>query len=277
MFIRYIIFTIMMSTSLMVAGCGSNDSSSGSLSLSVDKSSATGGDVIVASVKLTSSISNSAVNKISVRVMSSDQSAIADVSGKTNLDGTATILLNVGWVTTDKTVYLVAGSDVSSQSTSVKITVLAPKLTINIPAEIAPPSWQINASFVGTMVASGYSLNFSDGNGHPFRGQVIDLYIDSITNKGFEDWIVYNNGVKAPPEVFSSSTDDAGNVFVPMTIEMRLGLPGPCSTDATTGVFKCTGTSLSIMTVHWRAVADFAGQLYTTLGDSLVTFTNTGV
>lgn len=283
MFIRRITVTTLAVISLVIAGCGGNGSSSGSLSLAVDKSSATGGDVIIATVTLTSSTPGKSLRGIDVRVMSSDQSAIADVSGTTNDNGIAVILLKPAWVNADKTVSLVAGSGQAAQSTSVKVTVTAPKLTINIPTEITPPTWNSNFGFIGRTIVSNYSLKFVDGNSNPIPNQAIKLYIDSITNKGFDDWIFYTPVQGAllrspePNNEFTTTTDSSGTAYIPMYIEMWLNQPSPCSTDLTTGVFSCSGTTLSIMTIHWRAVTQFAGQSYTTTGDSLVTFTNTGV
>lgn len=267
---------------MIVAGCSGEGgtSSSASLSLSVDNTTVTGGDVIVATVRLTSS-TGKPVKGIEVRVMSSDPSVIANGSAYVGDNGVVTIPLTVGWTNVDKTVTLVAGSDFSSPSTSVTVTVTAPKLTINIPAEITPPTWNNNFAFIGKTIVSNYNLKFVDGNGNPIPNQVISLYIDTITNKSFDDQIVYTplqgDLIVAPPGVFTGSTDSNGILIVPMYVQMFLNQPGPCSTDPATGAFSCTGTTISVMTVKWRAVAHFAGQSYTTTGDSLVTFTNTGV
>lgn len=283
--VQRIVLAALLSLSLLFAGCsdggsGSGTASTASLTLAVDKTTVTGGDVMVATVTLTSS-AGKPVRGVGVRVMSTDQSAIADASSAVNENGVATIVLTAGWTSVDKTVTLVAGSDYSSQSASVKVTVTAPKLTVNIPAEITPPTWNNNYAFIGKTIVSNYSLKFVDGNGNPIPNQVISLYIDSITNKSFDDQIVYTplqgDLIVAPPGVFTGSTDSSGVVIVPTYIQMFLNQPGPCSTDPTTGIFSCTGTTISVMTVHWRAVTQFAGQTYTTTSDSLVTFTNTGV
>jgi hypothetical protein len=271
------------SLSLILQACGggsSGSSSSASLVLTTDKATATGGDVIIATVQLTSSIAGKAVRGVKVRVMSTDPTAISEASGTVNENGQATIQLSTGWVNVDKSVNLVASSDVSSESTSVKITVTAPKLTVTIPAAITPPTFNSNFASIGRTITSNYTLKFVDGNGNPIPNQVISLYIDSLTNKDFNDQIVYTpvqgSEIIAPPGVFTASTDSSGIALVPLYIQMALAQPGPCSTDATTGKFSCTGTALSIMTANWRAVADFAGQRYSTTASSLITFTNTG-
>ncbi|MEI6214828.1 MAG: hypothetical protein WCP10_12040 [Desulfuromonadales bacterium] len=278
---RYVRFMTLVAVAVItfaVAGCGGSGSSTGSLTLAVDNAAVTGGDVIVATVTLTAA--GKSVRGIGVRVMSSDQSVIADASGNVNEDGTAKILLKVNNVSSDRSIYLVAGSDYSSESTSVKVTITAPKLTVTIPGTITPPAWSNNFAFIGKTIVSNYTLKFAKGNGDVIPNQVISLYIDSITNKNFDDMIVYTpfqgNQIVAPPGVFTGTTDSSGNLIVPMYVQMYLNLPSPCSTNPTTGVFSCTGTAISVMTVNWRAVAQYAGQTITTTASSLVTFTNTG-
>ncbi len=279
---RRMTLAALMILSLIVAGCGgeSGSSSSASLALVLDKTTVTGGETLIATVTLSSS-TGKPVRGIDVWVMSSDSTAIANGSAQVGENGVVKIPLTAGWTNANKTVTLVAGSDFSSPSTSVTVTVTAPKLTINIPAEITPATWNNNFAFIGKTIVSNYNLKFVDGKGNPIPNQVISLYIDTITNKSFDDQIVYTplqgDLIVAPPGVFTGSTDSSGTVIVPMYIQMFLNQPGPCSTDPTTGVFSCSGTTISVMAVKWRAVAQFAGQSYTTTGDSLVTFTNTGV
>ncbi len=108
--------------------------------------------------------------------------------------------------------------------------------------------------------------------------QVINLYVDSLVNKGVNDQIVYTpvqgSMIVAPPGVFTDTTDAAGIINIPMYIQMDLGKPYPCT--VTDGVETCSGTALSVMTAKWKAVTVYKGQTITMTSSSLITFTNTG-
>ncbi len=270
-------------TIALLTSCGGGagtSSSSGSLSLALSATTVASGSPVTATITLASQ-TGAPVNGVRVRVVSNDPTVLDSVEGYTNTSGIANLQLPTKWISADKTITVAANSDGITPSTTISLKVLAPKLTCSIPAEISPPTWNSNFAFIGKTITSNYQLKFVDGNGNPIANQVISLYIDSLTNKDVNDQIVYTpvqgSMIVAPPGVFTGTTDSSGIIIIPMYVQMALAQPAPCSTDPATGVFKCTGKALSIMTANWRAVALFAGQTITTTGSSLITFTNTGV
>lgn len=277
----YFVFTGLVLMLVALAGCGGgagSSSPSASLTLALSSASVASGSPVTATVTL-SSLTGAPVNGVKVKVVSNDPSVLGTVEGYTNTNGVANISLPTRWISSDRTITVAANADGITPSQTLNLTVLAPKLTCSIPAEITPPSWNSNYAFIGKTITSNYQLKFVDGDGNPIPNQVISLYIDSLTNKGVDDQIVYTpvqgSMIIAPPGVFTGTTDSSGIVIIPMYVQMALAQPVPCKTED--GVFKCTGTALSIMTANWRAVAQFAGQTITTTGSTLITFTNTGV
>ena len=277
---------LLVATMMLLSACGSGSggggivSSSGSLAMTLNSTTVAAGNPVTATVTLTSLIAGSPVNGIKVQVSSNDPSVIGTIEGYTNTNGIVNLQIPTMWVASDRIISLYATANGITPSSTVSLTVLAPKLTCSIPATIAPPAWNSNYAFIGTTITSNYQLKFVDGNGNPIPNQVISLYIDSLVNKGPDDQIVYTpvqgSMIIAPPGVFTGTTDSSGIIIIPTYIQMALSQPSPCATDPATGEFHCTGTALSIMTANWRAVAVYAGQTITTTGSSLITFTNTG-
>jgi hypothetical protein len=278
---------LMVATLMLLSSCGGSgsggegiSSSSASLEIALNSATVASGSPVTATITL-KALAGSAVNGVQVQVSSNDPSVIGTYGGYTNTSGIAHIQLPAQWVSSDRTVSLYATSKGITPSTTVQLKVIAPKLTCSIPVAITPPTFKSNVATIGKTITSNYQLKFLDGNGDPIPNQVITLYIDSLTNKSTNDQIVYTpvqgNMIIAPPGVFTGTTDSSGLIIIPMYIQMALDQPAPCSTDPTTGIFKCTGTALSIMTANWRAVVQFAGQSITTTGSSLITFTNSGV
>lgn len=267
--------------SMILASCGGGGgSSSSAMVLTLSATTVASGSPVTATITLKSQ-TGAPLNGVKVLVVSNDASVLDSVEGYTNIDGIANLQLPTKWISSDKTINVVANSKDITSSSVVALIVTAPKLTCSIPTEIAPPAWNSNYAFIGKTITANYQLKLADGNGSPISNQVVSLYIDSLTNKNSNDQIVYTpvqgSMIIAPPGVFTGTTDSSGIVIIPMYIQMALAQPSPCSTDPVTGVFKCTGKALSIMTANWRAVAQFAGQTITTTGASLITFTNTGV
>jgi hypothetical protein len=269
----------------MLAGCGGSGSggggiisSAGSLAIALSSTTVASGSPVTATVTLTA-LTGSPVNGIEVQVVSNDPSVIGTYKGYTNTSGIVTIQLPTQVVGSDKIISLYATSNGITPSTTTTVTVVAPKLTINIPTAI-PGTFTSNSGGNAKLVTSGYQLKFLDGSGNPITNQVITLSVDSLTGKDSNDQIVYTpvqgTTIIAPPGVFTGTTDSSGIVSIPMYIQMALGIPAPCATDPTTGVYSCTGTVLSVMTANWRAVAVYGGQTYTTTSSSGITFTNTG-
>lgn len=276
-------------TIALLTSCGGGagtSSSSASLEIALDKTTtASGNDVVYAKVTL-SSLTGAPVNGVKVRVESSDATVIPAAEMYTNLSGVANIPIKANWVSSDKSVSLRAASDGITPSTGLTVKVVAPKLTISIPADITG-DWTNNFAFNGRVITSNYQLKLLDGNGNPVSNQVISLYVDSLTGKDASNpnnQIVYtptqSSMIIAPPGVFTGTTDSSGVIIIPMYIQMDLAKPFPCTTDPLTLVETCSGKALSIMTANWRAVAQLAaGQTQTTIttyGSSLITFTNTG-
>lgn len=254
---------LLLTATLPQAGCGNGggDTTSGSLTLAIDKTAVNCGDVVVATVTLKTT-STAPVNGVKVRVMSADQMAIADATGSTNTSGVANIVLPAKWIASDKAVTLVAGADGVSQSTSQMVTVSAPKLVVNLPATNALSFKAIAGGGYGQVVMQGTSMSFKNGNGNPIAGQSINLYVDSITNKeDFTEVIfepIQGSQIVAPPGFLTSVTEGNGTAQIPMKVTVRI--PG-------------VSGALSVMTVNWRAVTTYQGVTFTTTGSSQFTVT----
>lgn len=281
---KLLLASLLMSAIFLIAGCGGGAGSgapNASLALSLSSSEIASGTAVSATITLTAQTTGAALNGIRVRAVSSDSTVAETVEGYTNSSGIAVLSVPTKWIASDKTITLRAESDGITPSANLTLKVLAPKLTCSIPLEITPPTWNNNYAFIGKTIVANYQLKFVDGSGNPIPNQSISLYIDSLTNKDANDQIVYTpvqgSMIIAPPGVFTGTTDSSGIIIIPMYIQMAMAQPAPCSTDATTGLLKCTGKTLSIMTANWRAVTLFAGQTITTTGSSLITFTNTGI
>lgn len=275
---------VLLAAVALLSACGGGAGSgapNANLDLSLNSSEIASGSAISATITLTAQTTGAALNGIRVRVVSSDTTVAESVEGYTNSAGIAVLGVPTKWIASDKTITLRAESDGITSSANFALKVLAPKLTCSIPLEISPPTWNNNYAFIGKTIVSNYQLKFVDGSGNPIPNQSVSLYIDSLTNKDVNDQIVYTpvqgSMIIAPPGVFTGTTDSSGIIIIPMYIQMAMAQPAPCATDATTGVLKCTGKALSIMTANWRAVAQFGGHTITTTGSSLITFTNTGV
>jgi len=253
----------------IMSGCGGGagtSSSSGALSITIDNADVASGSPVVATVTLVS-LAGATVNGVKVKVTSNDPSVIATAEGYTNTSGIAIIPLPTQWVSSDKTVYLVANSDGVTPSTSLAVKVKAPKLTFNLESpELTEVAFINNTSGIGKILMSGLVMKFLDGNDNPITGQAISLYIDSITNKQPDDQVEYNpvqgSMIIAPPGVFTGTTDSSGNVSVPMTIQMYVPPP------------PATGTTKHVIVINWRVVAVFGGKTFTLSGSSSQTVTN---
>lgn len=260
-----ILFIFSLLFILQACGSGGGDSTSGSLTLAVDKSKVNCGDVVVATVTLASSISTMPVNGVKVRVMSSDESAISSTVGTTNMSGVANIVLPVKWFASDKVVTLVAGADGVTQSTYQPVVAFAPKLLVSIPEK--PNGTPFPAGALGKIITAGYTMSFKhntdiSGTASPITGQSINLYIDSITNKDDFTEVIFNpvqgSQIIAPPGFLTSVTDSTGTAQIPMSIILT--------------VPKKVGAS-NYVTLNYRAVTTYNGVTFTTTGSSQYTAT----
>ncbi|NVN97158.1 hypothetical protein HXX01_02915, partial [Candidatus Nomurabacteria bacterium] len=248
--------TIVMSM-LILQSCGggvsSGETTSGSLALVIDRTTVNSGDQIVATVTLSSSIAGRALNGIGVRVMSSDQNAMSDKTGTTNTSGVATIVIPAKWLSADKDVTLVAGADGVSQSVSQKLTIIAPKLVVNVPATNAN-SFKAGGGF-GQIIMGGTSLSFKNGTGNPIVGQSVDFDIVSITNKlDFEEVIfnpVQGSQIASPPGFLTTVTDSNGIAQIPF--KLTVAIPSVAG-------------ALNVLTLNWRAVTQYQGVTFITTG-----------
>ncbi len=248
----------------VVAGCGgggSGSSSSGSLALAIDKTSVESGGIVVATVTLTAS-TGQPVNDVPIRVMSTNSNVVASASGKTNMSGVAQVTLSAKWLAADQSVYLSAGSDVTANSPSVALTVVAPKLTATMPGATSYAATGASPGSVVRVVQSGNTVKFLNGASNPIVNQPIDVTITSITNQRSGDAVIFypSPGVTivSPTGILSAVTDNTGTANVPMAVDV---------------VVPATG-SQHVITLNWQATTDYAGNTYTLTGSSQFTVTN---
>lgn len=256
--LRYLIFLVSVFAIMVLQSCGagvsSGDTTSGSLALSLDKSTVNCGDVVVATVTLTSTIAGRPVNDIKVWVKNvTDTNSIDEShnSGTTNSAGVATISLPANWIPADKGISLEAYADGATPSTSQQLTIVAPKLVLAMSASAtwAPPN-------PGVVIQGNKATFLSQGL--PVVGQPIILSVYLVD--GWQTlFTVTLNGTKfsdsaTPPETVTLNTDSSGTVNIPTIIE---------------------GTVPSNYDVYWRAVTTFHGVQYVASGSTLVTISAT--
>lgn len=248
----------------VLAGCGSGGSgtsSSGSLALAIDKASVESGGIVVATVTLTSS-TGQPVNDVPVRVMSTNSNVVASSTGKTNMSGIAQVTLSAKWLASDQSIYLSAGSDVTGNSPSVALTVVAPKLTATMPASSTYAVKDGTPGSVVRVVQSGTTVKFLNGSLNPVVNQPIDVTITSITNQRAGDAVVFfpSPGITiiSPTGILQTVTDNTGTANIPMAVDV---------------VVPATGGQ-HVITLNWQATTDYAGNTYTLTGNSQFTVTN---
>lgn len=250
--------------SLLIAGCGGSggvNSPDASLGIQIDKSSISSGDVVVITATLTSK-SGSSVNGVKVRIMSTDSKVMASGEGYTNSSGVANIILTAKWVAKDTSISLQAGSDGITPSSSLPITVVAPKLTATIPAT---STYAVKAGTPGSIVRvvmQGTTAKFLNGNSNPIVNQPVDFTITSITNQTNGDIAVFFPSpgltINSPTGILTVVTDNAGLANIPMAVD----------------VVVPAYDGQHVITLNWQATADYAGNSYVVTGSSQFTITN---
>jgi len=265
-YIKQLMTVIGLMAIWMLTACGSsNESPSASLSLAVDRTSVASNDSFVATVTLTplSQTSTTALNGVKVKVLSSDNSVIADANGTTDPTGTANIVLRTKTTNIARSVTLVAAADGATQSSSVQITVTPDgALTVSLPEE---STYDVKGGVPGgitRIVMSGSNMKFVNNFGNPVLNQLIELHVKSITNKATDDRVVFvlpgQGEITAPPGWFSDSTDLNGTIFIPMEVDATIPAAG----------------SQHVFTINWEAVTTYNGLPYTVTGQSMITITN---
>lgn len=258
--------TIMLIVIGLLTACGSStESPSASLTLDVDRTSVASNDSFVATVTLKplSQTTTTALNGVKVKVLSSDNSVIADANGTTGPTGTANIVLRTKTTNIARTVTLIAAADGATQSASVQITITPDGiLTVSLPEESTFAVKGGTPGGITRIVMGGSTLKFVNNFGNPVANQIVELYVDSITNKGTDDRVVFvlpgQGEITAPPGWLTAATDTAGTVFIPMEVDATI--PGI--------------DSQHVFTINWRAVTTYNGLPYTVTGQSMVTITN---
>ncbi len=249
----------------VMAGCGgggSGSSSSGSLSLVLDKTSVASGGVVVATVTLSSS-TGQPVNDVPIRVMSSNNTVVASASGKTNMSGVAYVTLSAQWVNADKTISLSAGSDVTGNSESKTLVVVAPKLTASFKATSDHSIADGPAGGIVGIDIQGGTVKFLDGNGNPIVNQVIDVTITSKSSTDANEVIVFYPSpgvtIPSPSGVLTVTTDNTGTAYVdPWVAYVRI----PAKSQK------------NVVTFSWKASTEYAGQPYVLTGSMQFTISN---
>jgi hypothetical protein len=256
----------------LLAGCGTDGTGDSSTYVSINLVVANGsvqgsvltansGDVIVGLVTVTSGNSNP-VNNITVRVMSSNNDIIADATGKTDINGKASIVLPVKYFSSDREVRLVAGADGLTQSNvPVSVTVTAPKLTATIPGASTYAVTGGTPGSIVRVVLQGTNIKFVNGTS-PISNHTVSLYIDSITNKAVDDRVIFSpvqgQEITSPPGILNMTTDSQGIANIPMAVEVVVPSAG----------------SQHVITLNWRAVSTYKDFVFTQSGQSMFTITN---
>lgn len=250
----------------LITACGSSsESPSASLTLAVDRESVASNDTLVATVTLKplSQTTTTAFNGVKVKVLSSDNSVIADADGTTDPTGTANIVLRTKTTNMARTVTLIAAADGATQSVSVRILITPDgTLTVSLPEASAYDLKSGTPGGITRIVMGGSTLKFVNNFGAPVANQFIELYVDSITNKATDDRVVFvmpgQGEITAPPGSLTASTDTTGTIYIPMEV------------DATIPGFG----SQHVFTINWRAVTTYHGLPYSVTGQSMITITN---
>ena len=236
----------------MLNGCGGSGSggtgiisSSGSLALSVDKTTAAAGtDSLTATVTLTSLLSQP-VNGVSVSVdITSNGVLVASASSNTNSNGVAVITLPVAMVESDRTYYLQARSTGVTPSSSVAVTVKAPVLSTTIP--VTTEGSVVTGSTL-QFVLSNDTVSFKDGLGNPLQPTNITFTLNSQTDSSGA--LLHNgtvlNATSNPS--FIVTTDATGNANTGLTALVASG----------------AADTKNIVTFYYTLSATYAGKLFT--------------
>ena len=269
-YLKMILVVIMITFSVLMAGCGNSgsgaESPAGSLTLVTDRNTLNSGDSIVGTVTLTAVVAGKPVNGLEVWIRSSDNTVIADTSGITNTTGKANIVLKAKSVTASRTITLIATMKGVTQSTSVQVTVTphvlptGPTLTVNLP-ESSAAAFKAGG-YLGTLLLSGTNIQLVDANSNPIAGQVVSLFVDSITGQQIGERGYYEpttgNQITAPPGVLTVTTDSNGSANIPIAVEMYV--PGVAGTE-------------NNMVINWHAMTIYLGQTITVSGQSAIKFT----
>lgn len=265
-YIHHILVVFMLVGVGLLTACGSSEESpSASLTLTTDRESVASNDTFTATVVLIPSPAKTtpSLNGIKVKVLSSDNSVIADADGTTDPTGTANIVLRTKATNVARTVTLIAAADGATQSSSVQILVSPDaKLTVTLPPTSEYAVTGGTPGSIVRIVMSGTNLLFVDNFDNPVPNQFVRLSVDSITNKATDDRVVFTPvqgaEITAPPGWLDVSTDTNGSAVIPMEV------------DATIPAFD----SQHVFTINWRAETTYHGLMYTVTGQSMITITN---
>jgi len=261
--LRVLALMTLLNAAAIISGCGSGgsgSSSSGSLTLALDKSTVESGGAVVATVTLTAS-TGQPVNNVSVRVMTSNSNVMNSATGTTNIDGKAYIHLSAKWLASDQQIYLVAGSDVTGNSSSAPLLVTAPKLAATLPATSSYAVTNGTAGAVVRVVLQGTTLKFTNGASLPIVNQSVDFTITSITNQRTGDIVVFfpsSGTIQSPTGILQTVTDNTGTANIPMAVDVVIPSIG----------------SQHVITINWQGTTEYAGNTYIITGSSQFTVVN---
>lgn len=220
---RYCIILLSITTIMLIQACGGSGSggdgaSSSSASLELAASSTVAaGNIVSATVKLTSSTA-APVNGVSVSVdVLSMGSVIASYSSNTNSAGIAVIYVPTSMVNSNGVVSLIARSNGITPSTTVNVVVTAPTLASNIPVTSTVTA---AAGTVTTLVLSADAISFKDGNGNGIPGQVVNFKYDSVSGDTVTSVLRTNATVIPVGGGFNVTTGADGNANTGITLTL---------------------------------------------------------
>lgn len=264
--LRYAKLLVTICIIMMLPACGGTgtggggvSSSSASLTLKVDKPSVAAGDLVSATVTLTS-LTGAPVNGVGVAVdVISQGVVIASYSGNTNGPTTGIAVLNIpmAMVNSNRTVSLVARSSGITPSSSQNVAVLAPTLTTTFPTSSTMPTPGIAGDNVG-LVLGGVSAVFKDGNTNAIFPQTIRFTLVSQTD--LSGSLTINNTILAPGDFIDlSPTDNSGASSMNVLVVL--------ASSATAGGVNTVSFNYSLSTTY-------GGTDFVKLGDSMFTVTS---